>query len=123
MPSLPRMSACLVLGLGTCLLVGGNSTAADEDNTAAADAAGPARMRREIKNADLIAAMEAALQEIAIANSPPPTPRFASQLGVAEQQWAEDCVDYPSNDTRIERVRSCFFCDKFFKIEIGRGVR
>ena len=99
------MRACLVLGLGTCLVLVGTITAADDGTTAdaaaddgtAADAARPSRIRREIENDPseiLMAAMLAAMQQIV--NSPPPAPRFAAQLGVAEQQWLEDCADYPS---------------------------
>jgi len=101
------MRACLVLGLGTCLVLVGTITAADDGTAAdaaaddgngtAADAARPSRIRREIENDPseiLMAAMLAAMQQIV--NSPPPAPRFAAQLGVAEQQWLEDCADYPS---------------------------
>ena len=95
------MCACLVhvFGLGTCLLLVGTSNAAD-NNAAAADAAAdvagrrPPRFQREIgndPNTDVRVAMEGVLQEIA--NSPPSAPRFAAQLGVAEQP--EDCIDYP----------------------------
>ena len=84
--------ACLMLGFGTCLLLEGTSVAA---------VAKGSRRALEVNHTDVnteLTAVEAALQEIA--NSPPSAPRFAAQMGVVEheQQWGEDCVDYPGAD-------------------------
>ena len=98
MPSLGA-GACLMLGVGTCLLFEGTSSAAGATAPPAPRQIDHRKRETQPANqpeANLTAAIESALQEIA--NSSLLAPRLAARPGdqVPEQQW-EDCVDYPGN--------------------------
>ena len=97
------MALCLMLGISAYLLLectGAAAAASDSFAPSAADTvASHAQFEAIETHLDLMAAVEAALQEIA--NSPPSAPRIAAQPGVAEMPWdeASPCVDFQSIDT------------------------